>query len=351
MYALTYHGRRDLRYESIPTPSPAQGEVLVKVKYAGTCHTDFNEYANGPIFVSATPHPRTQKCVPLVLGHEFSGEIVETGAGVTGVTVGDRVAVSAVDSCRECGYCFAGQSALCPAAAYIGFNRDGGFAEFAAVPAACCHRLDENLSFRNAVLVEPLSVAVHAVRRARLEVGAVVAIVGGGTVGLCMLQAVRAAGARHAFVVEQAESKRRYSELLGGTFLNCRNDEFRQEIFARTQGLGVDFSFECAGAASALKTAVEITRPGGRICVTGIFPGPLSFDFNQLLAGEKSIVMSLAYGNEFPATIAMIADGRLRADVLITDCIPLSSGCEYIRDFESRGTGQIKTLLEVDSKP
>jgi (R,R)-butanediol dehydrogenase / meso-butanediol dehydrogenase / diacetyl reductase len=166
-----------------------------------------------------------------------------------------------------------------------------------------------------------------------------------------MLQAARAAGARQVLVIEQSEAKRRVCELLGGTFLNSKsNPNFQDQVLEQTDGHGVEVSFECAGAPSALKTAVEITRPGGLICVTGIFPGAFPFDFNQLLAGEKTIVMSLAYGNEFPATIAMLGDGRLRADALITDCIPLASGCEYIRDFEGRGGANIKTLLEVDSQ-
>jgi (R,R)-butanediol dehydrogenase/meso-butanediol dehydrogenase/diacetyl reductase len=351
MKALVYHGRQDLRYQSVPKPSPRPGEVLVKVKYAGMCHTDFNEYANGPIFVSQTPHARTGRSVPLVLGHEFSGQIVQTGDGASALKAGDRVAVNAVDSCGACPYCIRGQGALCSSAAYIGFNLDGGFAEFATVPAACCHVLLDTVPYRDAVLVEPLSVAVHAVRRAGLEMGASVAIVGGGTLGLCMLQTARAAGARQVFVIEQAGAKRRPCELLGGTFLNSKaNPGFLQEVFDGTGGRGVEVSFECAGAPAALKTAVEVTRPGGLICVTGIFPGPFPFDFNQLLAGEKTIVMSLAYGNEFPATIAMLADKRLRADTLITDCVPLSSGCEYIRDFETRGAANIKTLLEIDSQ-
>jgi (R,R)-butanediol dehydrogenase / meso-butanediol dehydrogenase / diacetyl reductase len=154
------------------------------------CHTDFSEYANGPIFVSGTPPARTGRSVPLVLGHEFSGQIVQTGSDVTELKIGDRVAINAVDSCGACPYCIRGQGALCSSAAYIGFNLDDGFAEFAAVPAACCHVLPARLPYRDAGLVEPLSVAVDAVRRAQLEMGTSVAIVGGGTLGLCMLEAV-----------------------------------------------------------------------------------------------------------------------------------------------------------------
>lgn len=349
MNAIVYYGRKDLRYQRFPEPSPAADEVLVKVKYAGMCHTDFNEYENGPIFASVTPHPRTGRQAPLVLGHEFSGQVVGIGLQVTNVKEGDRVAINAVDACGKCFYCQRGDRALCASVAFLGLGRDGGFAEFVAVQAESCHRLREGVSYRDAVLAEPLSVALHAVRRAKFEVGTNVAIVGGGTLGLCMLQVVRAAGARDAFVIERSESKRRFCEALGGRFVNSASSaSFREEILDRTEGRGADFSFECAGTPAALQTAVEVTANGGVVCAAGIFPGAFLFDFNKVLGGEKSIVTSLAYGTEFPATIAMLADGRLRAEPLITNCVPLSQGCEQIREFENRGATNIKTLLEVD---
>jgi (R,R)-butanediol dehydrogenase / meso-butanediol dehydrogenase / diacetyl reductase len=349
MKAIVYHGQKDLRYEDIPEPPLAPQEVMVKVKYAGMCHTDFNEYENGPIFMSTTSHPRTGRKPPMVLGHEFAGRVVDVGPQVANLRAGDRVAVNAVDACGECYFCRQGNRYLCPTVAFLGFGRDGGFAEFVAVQGECCHPLREGVSYREAVLAEPLSVAVHAVRRSKMEVGADVAIVGGGTLGLCLLQVARACGARDVFVIERSETKRKFCDVFGGIFLNPKTDEkFREKILSRTHGRGVGFAFECAGAVAALETAVDVTASGGVICATGIYPGPFPFDFNKVLSGEKSIVSSLAYGMEYPATIAMLADGRLRAEPLITNCVPLSEGCEHIREFESRGATNIKTLLEID---
>ena len=136
MKALVFHGREDLRYQDLPEPVPGPHEVLIKVKSSGLCHTDFNEYRNGPLFVSASPHPRTGRAIPLVLGHEFSGQVVTVGPRVKRVKVNDRVAVNAVDGCGSCVFCHKQQFALCTTAAYIGFGRDGGFADFAAVLSA-----------------------------------------------------------------------------------------------------------------------------------------------------------------------------------------------------------------------
>src|SRR5258707_14717318 len=114
MKALVYHGPRDWRYEDFAEPPVTRGDVRLRVKASGLCHTDFNEYLNGPLYVASTPHARTGRSIPLVLGHEFSGEVVEVGRDVTGFHIGDRVAVNAVDCCRECEFCHRGLLLQCP---------------------------------------------------------------------------------------------------------------------------------------------------------------------------------------------------------------------------------------------
>jgi (R,R)-butanediol dehydrogenase / meso-butanediol dehydrogenase / diacetyl reductase len=180
MQALVYHGRKDIRLEDFPEPEHLGArEVRLKVMSAAICHTDFNEYMHGPIYISSQPNKRTGRSIPLVIGHEFSGEIVEVGPEVRRVEVGDRVAVNAIDACRNCYYCRQGLYVLCGLAAIIGFNRDGGFAEAAVVPDDCCHRLGAEVSYHAGAIVEPLSIGLHAVRQSRVGIGARVAIVGG----------------------------------------------------------------------------------------------------------------------------------------------------------------------------
>src|ERR1041385_2023022 len=128
MKALVYHGNRDLRYQDFPESQVTSRDVRLRVKSSGLCHTDFNEYLNGPLYLASTPHPVTGRSMPIVLGHEFSGEVVEIGSDVTRVRVGDRVAVNAVDSCRECEFCRRALFIQCRSAATIGFARDGGYA-------------------------------------------------------------------------------------------------------------------------------------------------------------------------------------------------------------------------------
>jgi (R,R)-butanediol dehydrogenase / meso-butanediol dehydrogenase / diacetyl reductase len=350
--ALVYHARNDIRLEDFPEAvSLAGDEVRLKVKRAGICHTDYNEYRHGPLYVAASPHPRTGRSVPIVIGHEFSGEVVEAGAAVRRLKLGDRVAVNAVDSCRNCFYCRSGHEALCASAAYVGFSRDGGFAQSAVVPEACCHRLGDGVSFEAGALVEPLAVAVHAVRQAGVGIGCRAAIVGGGTVGLCTLQALRVAGARDVFVVEKSEAKRKFSEALGASaFINADQTDPVEAIRELTDGLGADVAFECVGTAGSMATAATVTRGAGTTCIVGVFPGDFEFDFNTFLSREKSIATSLAYSDEFPTVIKMLGDGRLKAEPLITRMIPLAQSLDQgLKQYETLAATNVRMLINMDA--
>jgi (R,R)-butanediol dehydrogenase / meso-butanediol dehydrogenase / diacetyl reductase len=352
MKALVYHGRNDVRYEDFPEPTTlGPQEVRLKVKCAALCHTDFNEYRNGPLGIARTPHPRTGRSIPLVIGHEFSGEVVEVGSEVQRIRVGDRVAVNAADSCRshKCYHCRRGAYYLCPSGSPIGFARDGGLAEYAVVPDYCCYPLHQLVSFRAGALVEPLSVGMHAVKQAKLSLGTRAAVVGGGTVGLGVLQVLRAAGVLDVFVLETSESKKRFSQEFGAAaVINPSQVDPRKAIQDLTDGLGVDVAFECVGTSAALNTAVEVTRGGGKICVLGGFPGPFEFDFAALLAGEKTISTHWGYGDEFPLTIAMLGDGRLKAEPMITLTLSFPEALdEGLRQYEDKAATNVRMVIQM----
>ena len=350
MQALVYHGRMDIRLEDFPEPAKlGRKEVRLRVNCAALCHTDFNEYLHGPLYISKKPHARSGRSIPLVIGHEFSGEVLETGSDVRQLKVGDRVAVNAVDSCHDCAFCHQGLYELCRSAAYIGFDRDGGFAERAVVPEECCHRLGSRISNAAGALVEPLAVALHAVRRAGVGIGSRVAVVGGGAVGLCVLQCLRAVGVRDIIVVEKCETKRRFAEQLGATaYINSEQTDPRSAILKLTESMGADTTFECVGAAPAFRLCVELTRGGGTICVVGVFPGPFEFDLNSLMGSELQVITSRAYADEFPMVIAMLADGRLKAEPLITQTLPLSEAMRKgLSQYEATAATNVRTIIEM----
>jgi (R,R)-butanediol dehydrogenase/meso-butanediol dehydrogenase/diacetyl reductase len=349
MKALVLHGTKDLRYQDFPEPTIGKDDVRIRVKSSGLCHTDFNEYLNGPLYVASTPHPRTGRSIPLVLGHEFSGEIAEVGAGVRRLKPGDRVAVNAVDCCRKCEFCRRGLFIQCASAATIGFARDGGYADYAVVPQDCCHVLRPKVSYHAAAVVEPLSVSLHSVRRAKVEIGSRAAVIGGGTIGLCTVQALRACGVIDVFVIEKSDGKRRFAEELGiSEFIHSVRFDPKDVIMERTNGLGVDFAFECVGNGAALQTALDVTRPGGTVCLSGVIPHPIEFNWNDVLSKEKSIITTIAYDDEFPMVIAMLNDGRLKAEPLITQTFPLKDALGYLTRFEELGCNNIKMMIDLN---
>ena len=350
MRALVYHGKKDIRLEDFPEQANlGRHDVRLRVKCAALCHTDFNEYLHGPLYISQKPHPRSGRSIPLVIGHEFSGEVVELGGDVRGVKPGDRVAVNAVDSCGACVHCHRGEYQLCRSAAYIGFDRDGGLSEGAVVPESCCHRLTPQISNQAGALVEPLAVALHAVKRAQIAIGSRVAVVGGGAVGLCVLQCLRATGVRDVFVIDKCDGKEPFAERLGASaFINSAHNDPMAAIRELTDGAGADTTFECVGVAPAFRLAADLACPGGKICVVGVFPGPFEFDLNSLMANEQRLITSRAYGDEFPMVIAMLSDGRLQAEPLITQRLPLTDALRKgLSQYEAHAATNVRTVIDM----
>jgi (R,R)-butanediol dehydrogenase / meso-butanediol dehydrogenase / diacetyl reductase len=352
MQALVYYGRKDIRLEEFPEPARLGAQdVRLRVKCAALCHTDFNEYLHGPLFISQKPHPRSGRSIPLIIGHEFCGEVTETGSDVRRLKVADRVAVNAIDPCLQCLYCSRGLYELCRLAAYIGFDRDGGFAEGAVVPEHCCHVLNPRISDQAGALVEPLAVALHAVNRARVRIGSRVAVVGGGAAGLCVLQCLRTAGVRDVYLIEKCEAKRRFADQFGASaFINSEHTDPQAAILGLTEGAGVDTTFECVGVESSFRLAVQLTCGGGTVCVVGVFPGPFEFDLNALMGYELKVVMSRAYGDEFPTVIAMLSDGRLAAEPLITRRLRLSDALgKGLSDYDASAASNVRTIIEIST--
>ncbi len=163
MRALVYHGNQDLRLENVREPDPGPSEIKLRIDYCGICATDIEEYLYGPVFITSTaPHPLTGRSVPLVIGHEITGTVVEPAAEASNVSVGDRVVLNGVLSCGRCRSCQRGMSTQCSMVATVGFGIDGGLAEYMVWPSAQALKLPDAISSKEAALVEPASVAVHA---------------------------------------------------------------------------------------------------------------------------------------------------------------------------------------------
>ncbi len=354
MQAVTFHGQKDVRVEDVDPDAVESDEVRVAIDSCGICGTDLHEYEAGPIFIPGEdPHPLSGVTPPVTMGHEFSGVVSEVGSAVTDLEEGDAVAINPVIYCGECRQCDEGNYHLCEKLGFTGLADNGGFAENVVVKAEQAVPLGD-VPIEYGALVEPLAVALHAVRRAGLQAGDSVAVFGSGPIGLSVIQAAAAAGAGRIFVSEPRKARREMAADCGGHELIDPTDENPVERIHETVG-GVDVAFEVAGIEETYQQAIEATRPTGTVAVVSIWEQPASAHLNNVVLAERTVVGSLAYvggprsREEFGMVIDMIDNGTFKPEALITDRIAMdnivANGFERLLD---PGSDQVKILVKPE---
>ena len=314
MKAAVLHGPRDLRVESARTPEPADGEVVVRVAMAGLCGTDYR------IWTGDRPVG-----YPLVLGHEFVGQVSATGRGVTRVRAGDRVAVEPNYSCGVCPLCREGNRNLCLQRTAVGIDVDGCFAEHVRVPERCCWPAPAGAADDDLLITEPLAVVVRAVARGAVERGQSVAVVGAGSLGLLALQVLRGRGAR-ALVVSRSTRRFALARELGAALTHAVADGPLEDVARAFSGReGVDVVIETAGTAEAVAHGLALVRPGGRVVVTGLPHEPTPVAFFSVVRREITLVGSMIYQDEFPEAMRLVAAGTVCTRPLVTHCFDLDA--------------------------
>ncbi len=346
MKALRYHGRGQVTVDEVDEPRLRDGWTIVAPSMVGICGTDVKQYRYGPIGMPLEPHPLTGAQLPLTLGHEFAG-VVQATSGVDGaVSAGQRVAVDAAIKCGECWYCRHGRYFLCERGAILGISADGGLAELVAVPSYAMYPLPEELTDEEGALVEPVAVAVHALRRLRLRVGESVCVVGGGVIGLCVMLVARAAGASRVVIVEPLPERRKIARELGADVALAPPAADAPPVTEHFGNVGADLALDCVGAGAALQTAIDATRRGGRIGLVGTHASTTSLDINHLTATEKALIGTLAYENDFPRAIALLRDHRVDARPLVTARVPLDDAVAGgIEELAAHPERHIKILV------
>jgi (R,R)-butanediol dehydrogenase/meso-butanediol dehydrogenase/diacetyl reductase len=324
--AVRYHGTRDVRVDEIEAPVVRPGSVKVAPEWCGICGSDVHEYLSGPETIPAVgnPHPITGEVVPVVLGHEFAGRVVEVGAGVHGVAVGDPVAVEPIIRDNTCPYCVAGDYNYCASIGFHGLSGGGGgLADFTVVPEYMVHRLPDTIPTDIGALVEPLAVGWHAVRRAEFEPGQTALVVGAGPIGLVTLLALRDAGASFVAVAEISPARKAKAEEMGAdVVLDPTRDDVVAVVQARTAknlgGPGADATFDASGHQATLTLALQAVRKRGRVVNVALWEHPAEIDMFKFLFTEATLTSSCAYANDHAAVIGALASGRIDASPLIT---------------------------------
>jgi (R,R)-butanediol dehydrogenase / meso-butanediol dehydrogenase / diacetyl reductase len=317
-----WHGRGDVRLDDVPEPpGPGPGEVKVAVEWCGICGTDVEEWRNGPRFVPVgEPHPLTGRKAPLILGHEVSGRIAEVGAGVTGLSQDELVALDALIYCGRCWWCRRHQVTLCPQLAAIGLQADGGLAESVTVPAKMCVQVPAGMTADTAALAEPVAVAARALRRGRLVPNDSLLVLGAGMIGIASLVVGRRLGAAPIVVSEPIASRRELALDLGADVaVDPRDPGFYETVLDVTGMRGADLAVDAAGSHDSGPAAIAAARPGGRVVVVGLASQPAEVDLFALASGEKELIGSLSHvwDEDFAAAVALLADGALTADQVV----------------------------------
>ncbi len=261
MKAYRLHDIGELRLEETPRPSLKAGEVMVRVKAAGICGSDIPR-----IYQTGTYH------FPTIPGHEFAGMVEETGEDVDPEWKGKRVGIFPLIPCYSCGPCKAGRYEMCRNYGYLGSRQDGGFAEYAAVPAKNLIALPEGVSYEEAAMLEPMAVAVHAIRRAAAGRADQIVIWGLGTIGLLVLMFLIESGHKNLFAVGNKEFQRRTAVKLGlpeEAYCDGKAEDAARWIGGRTGQTGADVCFECVGRNETVVRAIDLTAPAGKVIMVG----------------------------------------------------------------------------------
>lgn len=321
MRAVRYHGNKDIRVDDIPEPECRPGFVKIAPEWCGICGSDVHEYLVGPETIPSPdkPHPITGESLPLVLGHEYAGTVVEVGDGVEGVSVGDKVAVEPIIRDNTCPTCVDGNYNLCPNLGFHGISGyGGGLAEFSVVPGYMVHVLPENVPTDIAALIEPLAVGWHAAKMADTANIESVLIVGAGPIGLVTALSLRAMGVTTIAMVELSAARRQAALDLGVDLVIDPINEDLPAILADRFGQGVDVAFDAGGNAKTIEIALNSVRPHGKIINIALWEHPVEFDMFSMLFKESNLTASCAYCDDHHDVIAAISDGRINVEPLIT---------------------------------
>lgn len=332
MKAVRYWGKEDVRCEEVAKPAIVEGEALIKVGYAGICGSD--------LYIYSGTHPRAK--APLILGHEFAGEIVELPRNHRGqFKIGDVVAVNPLLYCQRCTPCYTGNAHVCQSLGLLGIDRDGGFAEFARAKLSQLVKLPPVVPGELGALVEPLAVAVHAVRSSDLRLGDLVLVLGGGPIGFLTAFAARANGAGRVIIIEPNDFRRMFAGNMGFDVLTPADQE---EIKAITRGEGADIVFEAAGIPASMEGAIKNCKIRGQVVVVGVFKHPVPVDLQRVNFAEIRIIGTRVYREvDFAYAVDLITKYP-EIGKLVTHKMNLTEAQKGL-DLAKLGSNTMKVLL------
>lgn len=322
MKALLYTEPFHIEYTDCPDPEPGPEDVLVRVKAVGICGSDVQGYTG-----------RTgRRLPPLIMGHEASGIVEHAGSAATGLRPGDRVCFDSTVYCNRCDACREGRYNRCERRQVLGVSipgmkRDGAMAEYVRLPWWTLLPLPGEVSFTQAALLEPVSIALHAVNRGAVVAGETVVVLGAGTIGLFVIQAARLQGAGRIIVSDPQPSRRALALQLGADVaVDPGVEDVAARVEVETAGQGADVTFEVVGIAATLQQAVTATRAGGRIVLVGNLTPRVEVPVPEVVSKELSLVGTYTSSGEYRQALDLVASGRIDVLSIVSEVLPLAEG-------------------------
>ena len=335
MKAAVLKGVQDIGVEELPEPKVEKDGVIVKVHSCGICGSDLHIYKRGGR-EGNTP------------GHEFGGEIVEVGSNITGVKVGDRVAVMSGRGCGECYWCKQGDWIKCSKMALLGIGFPGAFAEYVSVPnfslGLYAAKLPESISYQQAATAEPLAVALHAVHQMNPQPGDTAVVIGLGIIGLCIVQILKSIGVSR-IIASGRRAKRLQLAKEGGAdvVVNAAVDDIVPVVAEVTNGKGADIVFEVAGTPDTFQQSLQIVHRGGKIDIVGLYQEPITWNASFIVSNDIWLV-GCGLRFDLPGAVELMENGSVDTRPLVTHQFPLDDVKEAF-DTQANVTEAIKVLV------
>lgn len=344
MKALLLSEYKKLEIADLPMPSPGPGELLVRVAACGICGSDVHGYDGST----------GRRIPPIVMGHEAAGIVAAVGSGVEDFARGDRVTFDSTIYCGECAFCRKNEVNLCDRREVLGvscgdYRRAGAFAEYVVLPARIAYHLPENLSFAEAALLEAVSVALHAVSLVSITRDSSALVIGAGTIGLLVQQALRAAGCARVFVTDPDATRLVLSEKLGSTSVLRSGPDLTPRVLQLTEGIGVDVVIEAVGITPAVHSAIDCVRKGGSVVLVGNVAPEVTIPLQKVVSRQIRLQGSCASAGEYPQAIELMSKGKINVKPLITAIAPLTDGPQWFERLYAREPNLLKVVLEPGS--
>ncbi|WP_461368167.1 zinc-dependent alcohol dehydrogenase [Candidatus Darwinibacter acetoxidans] len=342
MKALVLKEYHQLSYEDVPEPHYGPDDLLVQVKACAICGSD----------VHGLDGSTGRRQPPIIMGHEASGVVAAVGERVQGFAPGDRITFDSTIYCGRCHFCRQGRINLCDNRRVLGvscddYRQNGALAEFVAVPSHIAYHLPEGVSFEQAALVEPVSIAVHAVSLAPLNLGDTAVVVGVGTIGLLIIQILRTAGCGQIIALDIDHGKFDLARRFGAAVCwDPREEDLLQRIRSLTKGRGADLAFDAVGLSFTVGQAAGLLRKGGALVLVGNLSPQADLPLQSVVTREIALYGSCASSGEYPICLELIQQGKVDVNSLISATAPLRDGAEWFQRLYNKEPGLLKVVLK-----